>query len=202
MRIRPTEPTAALAALISGNHRYLAARQNASVTSDEVALPRAGRGETTPVAPPFAAVVANGMDAGELATVFDTHERSLLVLAAEGLQVANEVGSGGIVDCAFATTSIVILVAVSRLIVPRFASSAQPELSIHFDTPSHLGGPALADAEQRSFDVLERALLDSPSLRMRVELRQVRAVAAVFDPTTGRVHWLGEHPSQTQLLRG
>lgn len=196
MRIRPTEPTAALAALISGNHRYLAERRNASVLGDEVALSRSWRGETPPVVPPFAAVVASSVDAGELANVFDTHERSLLVLAAEGLQVATGVGSIGVVDCALATTSIVILVAVSRILVPRFAVQTTPE------SVGHLGGLALADAEQRSFEILERAFVGSALLRRRVELRQVRAVAAVFDPVSGRVHWLGEHPQQARLVRG
>lgn len=196
MRSRPTEPTAALAALISGNHRHLAVRQNVATTGDEAGLLHSGPQTSIKSTQPFAAVVATGMESAELATVFDMPERGLWVLAAEGLQAAVGASNIGVLDCALATTSIVILVAVSRLFVPRFVAQTTPE------SVGHLGGLALADAERRSFDILERAFLESASLRGRVERRQVRAVAAVFDPVSGRVHWLGEHPQQARLVRG
>ena len=66
MRIRPTEPTAALAALISGNHRHLAVRRGASAKRDEVGFSRGLLPLSEHSAKPFALLVTAGFDAEEL----------------------------------------------------------------------------------------------------------------------------------------
>jgi hypothetical protein len=37
-------------------------------------------------------------------------------------------------------------------------------------------------------------------MRERMRERQLRAVAAILDAESGRVHWLGEHADQARLL--
>ena len=209
MRSLPTEPTAALAALISGNHRHIAVRRSASAKRDEVGFSHGVLPFPEHSAKPFALLVTADIDAEGLQQVVDTPEGTLLVFAAEGLPTVVGLGAGGVFESVVATAGIVLLVVLTRLVTSEGTgrpAPAQTLLDLSSPAGSPTGSPAgsilLAEAERRSFDTLESAILGSGTLRARLERRQVRAVAAVLDTAVGRIHWLGEHPNQSRLLRG
>jgi carbonic anhydrase len=64
-------------------------------------------------------------------------------------------------------------------------------------TPDDLARLAVKEnVWQTIYDLLK----DSDICREKVATGQVRVIGAVFDITTGKVDWLGEHPWQTELL--
>lgn len=195
MRIRPQEPTAALAALITGNHRFL--REPLEVAPW---LPDGG-GEP-PGGPELATgrpdPPAQGSDSGRSFALVWSRE--------EGLSVAREVfgfgfdGSGretglstvasggrigatGLVEAAFADAEVPLVVVIARL-ETRFASLE----------------PAWTRAESRVFDGMRSLIGEAVGIRAAVAAGRTRVVGALVEDETGRVHWLGELPDQERML--
>ena len=88
-------------------------------------------------------------------------------------------------EIALAAPGIVLLLVVVRLL-----GSAAGTASTEFTR-----------AESDAIAQLEVVLRQSPVLRSRLEARKIRAVAIALDASTGRVHWLGEHPAQAEILK-
>lgn len=189
MRSRPTEPTAALAALISGNHRSLAARARADgegVVSRDISANSRGLNSPdhglTAHDHDFAVFVSLAIDRDEVARIFDLPPTPQAVLKLTDRGGFLEPRERGSLEHVFAASRLVIVVVLAQLLVPEMC------------------GIAFADAERRTFETLGTMLETSDALRKRMRGRELRAVAAVFDPTSGRVTWLGEHPEQARFL--
>jgi hypothetical protein len=193
MRSRPTEPTAALAALISGNHRFLAARARAAMEGagplDVSAISpimggrdRASKKQESEHDHDFAVFVSLAIEAEKVAQIFDlpSERPPALVLSERGGLL--ELPEASSLNRVLSASRLVILVVLTQLLAPDSC------------------GIAFADAERRSLETLATALETSDMLRKRMRSRELRAVAAVFDPTSGRVTWLGEHPEQARFL--
>jgi hypothetical protein len=192
MRIRPTEPTAALAALISGNHRHLAVRARAAAMDEDVIrlqgirLQEIGSQATgTDLSlseHSFALFVALAIDAEDLARAFDLapSRPTVLTIAEQGGVL--EGSHANALERVVAMPSLVIVVVIAQLLV------------------ADACGIAFADAERRSMETLGAVLESSASMRKRMRERQLRAVAAILDAESGRVHWLGEHADQARFL--
>jgi hypothetical protein len=182
MRSRPTEPTAALAALISGNHRFLAARARVSAM-DEAAVPFEASGTSAPHADcSFAVFVSLSIGDEDLARIFDLAPSRPTVLTVGEQSGALDESNAGLLDRVVAMPSMVLVVVIAQLLL------------------ADVCGVAFADAERRSMETLQMVMESSPSIRKRLRGRQLRAVAAVLDAGSGRVHWLGEHAEQTRLV--
>lgn len=67
----------------------------------------------------------------------------------------------------------------------------------------HLSGSELVDAavKQNVWQSVEDLMKGSAMLRGMVERGQVKVVGAVYDVTTGRVEWMGAHPTMAAVLR-
>ncbi len=187
MRSRPTEPTAALAALISGNHRSLAARARASAINEDAIYSQGIRLQGSGVHAPhsdhsFALFVSLAVDAEDLARTFDLAPSRPTVLPIAEQGGALEGSHANALERVVAMPSLVIVVVIAQLLV------------------ADACGIAFADAERRSMETLGAVLESSASMRERMRERQLRAVAAILDAESGRVHWLGEHADQARLL--
>lgn len=130
----------------------------------------------------FALFVALAIDAEDLARAFDlAHSRPTVLTIAEQGGVL-EGSHANALERAVAMPSVVIVVVVAQLLV------------------ADACGIVFTDAERRSMETLGSVLESSASMRKRMRERQLRAVAAVLDAESGRVHWLGEHADQARLL--
>lgn len=201
MRTAPTDPTAALAALISANHRHVASRAKEVDVVADAAQVDTGAGAAAHGAAahgaaahgaaasgaaafgartgaPYVAAITSGVGGPQLATAFELSQESLSILQAGG------VGTSAF-EIALAAPGIVLLLVVVRLLGAR-SGTASSEFS---------------RAETEAIMQLETVLRQSPVLRSRLEARKIRAVAIALDASTGRVHWLGEHPAQAEILR-
>jgi hypothetical protein len=191
MRTAPTDPTAALAALISANHRHVASRAKEVDVVADAAQVDTGAGAAAHGAAahgaaafgartgaPYLAAITSGVGGPQLATAFELSQESLSILQAGG------VGTSAF-EIALAAPGIVLLLVVVRLLGAR-SGTASSEFS---------------RAETEAIMQLETVLRQSPVLRSRLEARKIRAVAIALDASTGRVHWLGEHPGQVEILK-
>lgn len=191
MRTAPTDPTAALAALISANHRHVASRAKEVDVVADAAQGATGAGASASGASatgtaafgartgsPYIAAITSGVGGPQLATAFELSQESLSILQAGG------VGTSAF-EIALAAPGIVLLLVVVRLLGAR-SGTASSEFS---------------RAETEAIVQLETVLRQSPVLRSRLDARKIRAVAIALDASTGRVHWLGEHPAQAEILR-
>jgi carbonic anhydrase len=72
------------------------------------------------------------------------------------------------------------------------------------DTLHDLKGQALvAEAVERNVLMSMRQLLESsPKIAEKVQNGEVKVVGGVYSLHTGRISWLGEHPSQKEILEG
>jgi len=182
MRSRPTEPTAALAALISGNHGYVQRRAS---------------GEPLVVARSLGRAFAVAWNWGPLlappSELFGfPHGEILQIDAADG--VADE-GAGSIIEINaalsapgsesvdFGPSGVALIVAL----VPMRAGVAERAIAWH-------------QAEARVFDAIAKLLATSIPARSAVVARTIRIVGAIVADADGRVHWIGEHPEQVSLL--
>lgn len=197
MRIRPQEPTAALAALITGNHRFL--REPVAVAPwrpiGDLAAPREpGHAGGLPDPP------AQGSDSGRLfALVWSREERMRLSrevfgLGEEGMSSDDGLAlvSGGAVgpddaiesvEEAFGDAGVPLVVVIARL-ETRLASLE----------------PAWARAESQVFDGIRQLLGGAARVRAAAVAGRTRVVGALVEDTDGRVHWLGELPDQERVL--
>ena len=188
MRTTPTDPTAALAALITANHRVVArqAMSNASSESE----PRAGllehahegaRGDVTVESRrrgrAFLAVMPLDVDPLGLSGAFE--------LTADALRLVEWGGSGGAAfEAAVSAPGIILFLVAVRLLDAR------------------AGANTFQQAESEAFMGLDAAIRNSTSLRAALVGRRIRAVAMALEHGSRRVHWLGEHPRQSELVRG
>ena len=181
MRTAPTDPTAALAALISANHRHVAHRATEAGGAEDAARSEArattgSRGARAGA--PSIAAITSGVGGPQLAMAFELSQDSLSILQ------TGSIGTSAF-EIALAAPGIVLLLVVVRLL-----GSAAGTASTEFTR-----------AESDAIAQLEVVLRQSPVLRSRLEARKVRAVAIALDASTGRVHWLGEHPAQAEILK-
>jgi hypothetical protein len=132
----------------------------------------------------FALFVSLAVDAEDLARSFDLAPSRPTVLPIAEQGGALEGSQANALERAVAMPSLVIVVVIAQLLV------------------ADACGIAFTDAERRSMETLRTVLESSASMRKRMRGRQLRAVAAVLDAESGRVHWLGEHADQARFLGG
>jgi len=163
--MRPVDPTSALAALIAGNRRHLAAR---GVRGEH------GEGQplAAPGARPFALALAERSIVEVATSVFSATERDLHVVDCpiEAGARAEEHGIGLVVALHPVRVSLVEVEVERRI------------------------------SEDAAFERLAHALRASSRLREAILAGRVRAVAALLEEESQRVHWLGEHPRLAALL--
>jgi hypothetical protein len=181
MRTAPTDPTAALAALISANHRHVASRATEADAAADAVRSDARGGSASQAArtgAPYIAAITSGVGGPQLATAFELSQESLSILQ------AGSVGTSAF-EIALAAPGVVILLVVVRLLAAR-SDTASSEFT---------------RAEAEAIAQLDVVLRQSPVLRSRLDARKIRAVAIALDESSGRVHWLGEHPGQVEILK-
>jgi hypothetical protein len=139
---------------------------------------RAGRGEPqAPVAPgarPFALALAERAVAEVAMAVFSTTERDLHV-----------------VDCPVEAGVRAEKHGVGLLVALQSVPMAVVEVEVERRA-----------SEEAVFERLASALRASAHLREAIVDGRVRAVAALLEEESQRVHWLGEHPRLAELLSG
>ena len=182
----PTEPTAALAALIAGNQRHIDRRsQGRRASSPAVALGAVR---------PFAAAIEVEPLPETLGELFDVSPEQLhaFVLSPDGagmrsgrfeMVVPGEDELVRVVEGSLEPLGFVLVVVLARLSPRGSALEA-----------------AFARSEQRAFAVVRRLLGPSARLTGAIGAGRLRMVAAIVDEVDGRVHWLGEHPEQRELV--
>lgn len=184
----PTDPTAALAALIAGNQRHVERRAHGRAASDPRPSPESTR--------PFAVAIEIEPVSSPLPDLFDVSPEQVQSFVLQpGAQemrsgrfevvVPSEIELVRIVDGSVDALGFALLVVLGRLGV-RSGESAL----------------AFEGVERRCFAIAGRLLVSGGRLRGSVVLGGVRVVGAIVDERDGRVHWLGEHPEQRALVTG
>ncbi|HTB23091.1 MAG TPA: carbonic anhydrase [bacterium] len=86
----------------------------------------------------------------------------------------------------------------------RLAADVAPAVDEARDQIGGLSGEALESAAVEKNVLLEmkRLLKSSPAIADDVKAGDVKVIGGVYDLETGHVHWLGEHPSQEDILDG
>jgi carbonic anhydrase len=86
----------------------------------------------------------------------------------------------------------------------RLAADVDPAVDEARDQVGGLSGDALeaAAVEKNVLLEMKRLLKSSPVIADKVESGQVKVIGGVYDLETGLVRWLGEHPSQQDILAG
>lgn len=186
--LTPSDPTAALAALIAGNQRHI----------DRLA---AGRAPTVssrlaPVsARPFALAIEIERLRDPLTDIFDVSAeqvQSFVLAPGSGdlrsgrfeVMVPSEEDLVRVVDGSVDALGCSLVVVLGRL--------RQHTGAIEF---------AFGEMERRCFGVTRQLIVGSGSLAGSLRAGSVRMVGAIVDERDGRVHWLGEHPEQRALLQ-
>lgn len=169
--MRPVDPTSALAALIAGNRRHLVRCHARNAEHEQQPL-------VAPGARPFALALAERSIVKVATSVFSATERDLHVVDCpiEAGARAEEHGIGLVVALHPLRTSLV-----------EFAIEAEVEVERRI-------------SEDAAFERLAHALRASSHLREAILDGRVRAVAALLEEESQRVHWLGEHPRLAALL--
>lgn len=185
--LTPAEPTAALAALISGNQRHVDRRATGRAATVSTRIPHA----TTK---PFLLAVELERMTDPLPDIFDVSPEqvhSFVLSPGSGdirsgrfeVMVASEEELARLVDGSIDALGASLVLVLGRL---RRHSSA---VDIAFEA-----------IESRCFTVVRQLLIESAVLVSAVQSGRVRVVGAVVDERDGRVHWLGEHPDQPQIV--
>jgi len=86
----------------------------------------------------------------------------------------------------------------------RLAADLAPAVDEARDQLGGLSGGSLeaAAVEKNVLLEMKRLLKTSPAVARGVEAGQVKVIGGVYDLETGTVRWLGEHPSQVEILAG
>jgi carbonic anhydrase len=86
----------------------------------------------------------------------------------------------------------------------RLAADIAPAVDEARDQVGGLSGGSLeaAAVEKNVLLEMKRLLKTSPAVAKGVEAGQVKVIGGVYDLETGTVRWLGEHPSQVEILAG
>ncbi|MFM1824388.1 MAG: hypothetical protein RI967_2654 [Planctomycetota bacterium] len=195
MRIRPQEPTAALAALITGNHGFL--REPVAVTpwrpiGAAGPPPDSGRADELPDPP------VQGGDSGRAFALVWSRE--------EEVALAPEVfGFAGDERAAFRALEVLAKADAGegvRLVETTFDDEGVPLVVVVARLETRLASlePAWAHAESRVFDGIRRLLVEAVRVRAAVLAGRTRVVGALVEDADGRVHWLGELPGQERVL--
>lgn len=182
----PSDPTAALAALIAGNQRHINRRAE-------------GRRASTPSLPagavlPFAITIEVEPVPETLTELFDVSPEQVqaFVLSPDGagmrsgrfeVAVTCEDELVRVVEGSVEPLGCALIVVIARL----HARGAALEASF-------------AHSERRAFAIARRLLGPSARVTEAIGRGRLRMVAAIFDEQDGRVHWLGEHPEQGELV--
>ncbi len=170
----PLDPTAVLAALISGNQRHV----------DRLAAGRSP--QPAPVQePPQPFVVVVEVDAPLVAP---------LVAPSELFDIA----PGWIVLVAWRESTAEVTAEVTAAI----ESAGCGLVVVLGRMKSRFGGTELEflREERRCFDIVAALLGGGGATAAAVRTGKARIVGAIADDRDGRVHWLGEHPEQKSLL--
>jgi len=182
----PSDPTAALAALIAGNQRHVQRRAQGRAASTPRPAPATAR--------PFAVTIEIEPVMSPLTELFDVSPEQVQSFVLQ--PGAHEMRSGRfevvvpseeelvrVVDGSVDALGFALVVVLGRL----RAQAGVPDI-------------AFAGVEQRCFAIARRLLSSGGRLSGSVGNGGVRLVGAIVDEGDGRVHWLGEHPEQRVLV--
>ncbi|MEY3023000.1 MAG: hypothetical protein RIS86_2198 [Planctomycetota bacterium] len=184
MRTRPEEPTAALAALITGNHQFLADGRGPSAWRPRVDGPEAeseAESEARTDGPP----TRRGGDSGRPFALVWSRE--------EDVELAGEVFGGG--------RTGVEVVASLEVVEAGMLAWGVPLIVVAARLRSRLANlePAWEVAEARVFDAIRTLLGRGGRSGAAVVAGRTRIVGALVEDEGGRVHWLGELPEQDRI---
>lgn len=186
--LTPSDPTAALAALIAGNQRHI----------DRLAAGRAPTVSTRlapPSARPFALAIEIERLRDPLTDIFDVSAeqvQSFVLAPGSGdlrsgrfeVMVPTEEDLVRVVDGSVEALRFSLVVVLGRL--------RQQTGAIEL---------AFGEMERRCFGVTRQLIVGSGTLAGSLRAGSLRMVCAIVDERDGRVHWLGEHPEQRGLLQ-
>ncbi|MFZ4749920.1 MAG: hypothetical protein ACOYMM_05345 [Phycisphaerales bacterium] len=185
----PSDPTAALAALIAGNQRHINRRAE-------------GRRASTPSLPagavlPFAITIEVEPVPEALTELFDVSPEQVqaFVLSPDGagmrsgrfeVVVPSDAELVRVVEGSIEPLGCALIVVLARL--------------ARLDGRGAALEASFARSEHRAFALARRLLGPSARVTEAIGRGRLRMVAAIFDEQDGRVHWLGEHPEQGELV--
>jgi carbonic anhydrase len=88
--------------------------------------------------------------------------------------------------------------------IDELAAALKPAVDEARDKVSGLKGKALVDEaiERNVLFQIKELLKTSPVTAAKVADGKTKVIGGIYDLETGRVRWLGEHPSETQVLEG
>jgi hypothetical protein len=186
--LTPTDPTAALAALIAGNQRHIDRLAAGRAPTVSTRIPVAGTR-------PFALAVEVEQLRDPLADIFDVSAeqvQSFVLAVGSGdlrsgrfeVMVPSEEDLVRVVDGSVDALGFSLVVVLGRL--------------------RHHAGTieiAFAEMERRCFHISRQLMTGSRALAVSIHGGRVRLVGAIVDERDGRVHWLGEHPEQRVILQ-
>jgi hypothetical protein len=179
------EPTAALAALITGNHRHVAVR----ASGGRVDAPASAAGDG-----PIALVAICGAGIADPAELFSRRESDVAV-APSSARVEAPAGAVGPmrIEQMVEGASAALEAAASEDIplVVLLASVARQGVSVEI---------VFRSLERELFEALSGGLARSANARVAIRGGRLRVVAALVEEPARRVHWLGEHPELARLL--
>jgi hypothetical protein len=179
------EPTAALAALITGNHRHVAAR----ASGDRAPTPALAAGGG-----PIALVALCGAGVADPAALFSRRESDVAVVVPSAPidTLASVVGPTRLEHLVEGACSALEAAASDGVpLVVLLASVAEQGVSV---------GIVFRSLERELFETLSGALARSADARAAIRNGHLRVVAALVEEPARRVHWLGEHPELARLL--
>jgi hypothetical protein len=166
----PLDPTAVLAALISGNQRHV----------DRLAAGRSPQPAPVQVPPqPFVVVVEVDAPLVAPSELFDIAPGWIVLVASR--ESTAEVTAE--VTAAIESAGCGLVVVLGRM-KSRFGGTELEFLR----------------EERRCFDIVAALLGGGGATAAAVRTGKARIVGAIADDRDGRVHWLGEHPEQKSLL--
>jgi len=88
--------------------------------------------------------------------------------------------------------------------IGQLAVDIAPAIDEARDKVAGLSGDTLENSavEKNVLLQMKRLLQQSPGISGRVESGKIKVIGGIYNLETGRVRWLGEHPSQEDILEG
>lgn len=162
----------ALAALITGNHRAVARRQGASPETRGMRLARA-------------CVLICALEPLPCAVSELFENDPAEVLETKLYDVARDLDPYAQIDVSARDNALALIVLVAPL-----GSGLEGESELGFRI-----------SEERALAAVAHVLHSCSTVRVKVAQHELRVLAAMVGRADWRVHWLGEHPEQTAILR-
>jgi carbonic anhydrase len=204
-------PEEAIKKLKDGNKRYTTGK---SIRPNQT---QARRKETAKGQQPFVSVLSCSDSRVPVEIIFDQGIGDIFIVRVAGNVIdTNEIGSLEYGVGHLATPLILVLghthcgavaaavkdATVQGSIVPLVEKIIPAVYRAKEKNPTLVGDTLMARAtEENIWQSIKDLLLRSPIIREQIKDMKLRVVGAIYDIENGKIHWLGSHPKQAQLLK-